>query len=113
MSSPRYCSCRHHCCEGYLEGFGEPNLNHIPTVAKHFQVSKEAAARSYATYHRENIAIVVIKDGIVRRIHKGPTFPWVTARYGKSVPQGSIFHRKLAKRTASDILGTIPDTGSM
>ncbi|HTS40673.1 MAG TPA: ImmA/IrrE family metallo-endopeptidase [Xanthobacteraceae bacterium] len=88
----------------------DPNLAHIPLVAKHFCVSKEAAARSYARYHDQNIAIAVLKDGIVRRIHKGPRFPWTTARYGKPAPQGSIAHRKdLTKRIASEIVSTLPN----
>ena len=92
-----------------IEKERDPNLDHVPLVAKHFQVSKEAAARSYATYHRENIAVVVIKDGVVRRIHKGPTFPWILASYGKRVPPGSVFYRKGAERMASDIVPTLPD----
>ena len=42
----------------------DPNLAHIPLIAKHFRVSKEAAARgAYARYHDQNVAIIVIKDG--------------------------------------------------
>jgi hypothetical protein len=89
---------------------GDPSLAHVPSVAKHFDVSKEAAARSYARYHPENIAIVVVKDGIVQRAHKGPKFPWISAPYGKPVPRGSVFHRtKLQERVASELVQTIPD----
>jgi hypothetical protein len=87
----------------------DPNLNHVPMVARHFNVSKEAAARAYAAYHQQNIAIVVVKDGIVQRIHKGFKFPWITASYGKPVPNGSIFYKKLPERIASEITPTLPD----
>lgn len=80
-----------------------------PTLA-HFDVSKEVAARAYARYHSENIAIVVIKDGIVKRVHKRPTFPWVNASFGQPVPKASAFHRKgHGERKFSDLLGIIPE----
>jgi Zn-dependent peptidase ImmA (M78 family) len=89
---------------------GDPSLDHVPLIAKHFDVSKEAAARAYARYHLGEIAIVVIKDGIVRRVHKRNSFPWITAPYGKPVPKGSVFYGKdLRERVASEIAQTVPD----
>lgn len=89
---------------------GDPTLAHIPLVAKHFDVSKEAAARAYARYHPEQLAIVVIKDGIVRRAHKGPSFPWISVPYGKPVPRPSSFHGKdLRQRVASELSSIIPE----
>jgi Zn-dependent peptidase ImmA (M78 family) len=87
----------------------EPNLEHVPLIAQHFNVSKEAAARSYAKYHPENIAIVVVKDGVVKRAHKGFKFPWISIPYGKPVPMRSVFHKKLPERTASEIVQVLPD----
>jgi Zn-dependent peptidase ImmA (M78 family) len=88
----------------------DPNLAYIPLLAKHFRVSKEAAARAYARYHDQNVAIIVIKDGIVKRAHKGPKFPWITAPYGKRVPKGSVFYREnLTERVASDIASALPN----
>lgn len=69
---------------------GDPTLAHVPLIARHFDVSKEVAARAYARYHPENVAIVVIKDGIVRRAHKRPTFPWINVPYGQPVPRKSV-----------------------
>jgi IrrE N-terminal-like domain len=89
---------------------GDPTLQHVPLVARHFDVSKEAAARAYARYHPEEIAVVVIKDGIVRRVHKKPTFPWVSVPYGKPVPRASIFHKKdQRQRIASELSQIIPE----
>jgi hypothetical protein len=93
----------------FIEKERDPNLNHIPLVAKYFCVSKEAAARSYATYHRENVAVVVIKDGLVKRVHKGPKFPWLAALYCKPVPRRSVFHRHLLRREASEVVAILPD----
>lgn len=88
----------------------DPNLTHVPLVANHFRVSKEAAARAYSRYHDQNIAIVVTKDGTVKRIHKGSKFPWVTISYGSPVPRRSILYRKdLRERVASDVVSTLPD----
>ena len=89
---------------------GDPTLQHVPLVSRHFDVSKEAAARAYARYHPEQIAVVVIKDGIVRRAHKGLTFPWLSVSYGKPVPRASIFHAKnQLERVASEISSIIPE----
>jgi Zn-dependent peptidase ImmA (M78 family) len=89
---------------------GDPNLGHVPLIARHFGVSKEVAARAYARYHPEQIAIVVIKDGIVKRVHKGTTFPWISIPYGKPVPKASAYYRKdLRERVTSDVSGIIPE----
>jgi len=89
---------------------GDPTLQHVPLVARHFDVSKEAAARAYARYHPEEIAIVVIKDGIVKRAHKKPTFPWISVPYGKPVPRASVFHSKNQReRVASELSVIIPE----
>jgi hypothetical protein len=93
----------------FIEKERDPNLNHIPLVAKHFCVSKEAAARSYATYHQENVAVVVIKDGVVRRVYKGLKFPWLAVPCGKPVPRRSMFHRHLLQRAASEIVSILPN----
>lgn len=89
---------------------GDPTLAHIPLVARHFDVSKEAAARAYARYHSEQLAIVVIKDGIVRRAHKGPTFPGISAAYSKAVPRASSYFAKdLRQRVVSELSSIIPE----
>ena len=72
----------------------DPTLAHAPLIAKHFDVSKEAVARAYARYHPEQLAIVVIKDDKVRRAHKGPTSPWISAPYGEPMPRVSGFYAK-------------------
>jgi hypothetical protein len=89
---------------------GDPTLAHVPLIARHFDVSKEVAARAYARYHPENVAIVVIKDGIVRRVHKRPTFPWINVPYGQPVPKASAYYRNgHGLRRSSDVSGIIPE----
>ena len=87
-----------------------PDLGELEKISVDFGVSKDAAARAYATHNDENIAIVVVKDGRVTRFYPGNRFPFVTARIGKPVPAGTIFYRPtLVPRMASDIVPTVPD----
>ncbi|MFZ5834987.1 MAG: ImmA/IrrE family metallo-endopeptidase [Pseudomonadota bacterium] len=73
---------------------GDPNLAQIVALAKDFQVSKEAAARAYAQYHEESIAIVVAKDGVIEKIYRKPAgFPTICVRSGDQVPKPSLLFR--------------------
>src|SRR4051794_8423664 len=47
-----------------------PDLQHIPKLARHFDVSKEAAARAYADFHPEPVAIIVTHEGRVQRSYR-------------------------------------------
>ena len=51
-----------------------------------------SAARAYATYHDQLIAIAVVKDGVVLRIYKHTKFPRIGVPYGSAVPRNSLFH---------------------
>ncbi len=65
------------------------------SLAKMFDVSKEAMARAYAEYHSETIAFVVVRDGKVVRTYSNKTrFPFITAVRDRAVPQGSLFYRR-------------------
>lgn len=74
-----------------MKSFRKPDISDILTIAEQFQVSKEAAARSYVEYHEEAVAVIVVKDGMVLRSYKGRDFPFITATYGKRIPVGSGF----------------------
>jgi uncharacterized protein DUF955 len=88
----------------------DPDLNDVERIAVDFGVSKDAAARSYATHHHERIAIVVVKDGQVARYYRNPRFPYISAPLHKPVPAHTAFYRRgLKTRTASEITETIPD----
>jgi IrrE N-terminal-like domain len=87
-----------------------PDLSDIEGISTDFGVSKDAAARSYALHHNENIAVVVVKDGCIARFYPGGKFPFITVSRGKPVPAGTVFHRKsLQLRVASDVVQTLAD----
>lgn len=69
-----------------------------------------AAACAYARYHPEEIAIVVIKDGIVRSAHKRPMFPWISVSYGEPLRRTSINRAKdQRERVASKLSAIFPE----
>lgn len=93
-----------------MRGCTEPSLQHIPTLARQFNVSREAMARTYAHYHDEPIAIVVTHDGKVLRHYKKLSFPFVTCRNNAPVPAGSLYHRGPHERgIASDFAVCTPE----
>ncbi|MBN8911047.1 MAG: ImmA/IrrE family metallo-endopeptidase [Rhizobiales bacterium] len=77
---------------GVMEKFRDPDLAHITELAGLFDVSKEPAARAYANYHHQPVAIAVVKDSIVLRIYKHTKFPRIGISYGSPVPRNSLFH---------------------
>ena len=77
--------------------FRDPNLSQIVDVAGYFDVSKDAAARAYAQYHEQPIAVAVVKDGNVLRIYKNLKFPKVSLSNGSPVPRNSLFHFAVAR----------------
>jgi hypothetical protein len=93
-----------------MRGCRKPDLQHIPTLARQFNVSREAMARTYAQYHEEQIAIVITHEGKVLRHYKKLGFPFVTCTNNSPVPAGSLYHRGPHERgIASDFAACIPD----
>ena len=78
-----------------LRSLREPDLEHIPALARQFGVSKEAMARAYAEYHEQDVAIIVVRHGTVQRLYHRRTgdFPYIQVRNGNAVPQASLLHR--------------------
>lgn len=76
-----------------MRGLRGPDLQHVPALARQFDVSKEAMARAYAQNHEEPVAIVVTHHGRVLRHYKNHAFPYVTSAPDKAVPAGSLYHR--------------------
>jgi len=73
---------------------GDPDLAQIVRLAKTFDVSKEAAARSYATYHDETVAVVVSHRWQIDKIYRNiATFPRLCVRSGDAVPPKSLLFR--------------------
>ena len=70
----------------------DPDLGHVPRLARLFNVSKEVISRAYTQYHDEVIAMVVVRNGVILRFHKNLRFPFLQPAIGAAVPRGSIFH---------------------
>ena len=90
-----------------LEGT-TPDVEGIRRVADAFDISVEAAARAYAEFHPEPVAVVIVRDGKVERCYRARgRFPYVLASIGDPVPDGSIVHRVTKyvgeKRWSSDV----------
>ena len=77
-----------------LKRYKNPDLQHIPQLARQFDVSKEPAARAYAEFNEVAIAILVTKDGKVLRGYKSFKFPRLEQPFGHPIPKDSIYHRR-------------------
>jgi Zn-dependent peptidase ImmA (M78 family) len=72
----------------------DPDLSQVITLAKTFDVSKEASARSFALYHSEAVAVLVTRNGPVNRIYRNFTrFPALCVKQEDPVPPSSILFR--------------------
>lgn len=87
---------------------GEPDLEHIPKLAREFGVSKEAMARTYVQHHDEMIAIVFLKDGRVRLSYKSLGFPFITAQRNSGIPTGSTFFRGRHQLNVASLMEDCP-----
>lgn len=94
-----------------LRNFAHADLKYVVSLAQRYDVSKEAMARAYATYHDETIAIVICKDGNILRAYRNVTrFPFIQPSYGQHVPKGSLYHLgQHAIGIASDFKECVPD----
>ena len=83
----------------FMGKFRDPDLVHILELARHFDVSKDVAARAYAKYHEKSIAIAVVKDGKVLRIYNNIKFPRICVSFGAAVPAKSLYNYAPARKT--------------
>ena len=70
-----------------MNGFGNPHLEQALSIHEHFDVSKEAAARAYASHHRQKVAVVVAHNSRILRIYRSPTFPKMCVAPGSTLPR--------------------------
>lgn len=82
----------------FLSQFSTPTLDAVLAVHDKFQVSKEAAARSYCELYGELIAIVIVRHGKVCRSYKHRDFPWIIVGKGQAVPDASRYHSHLGDK---------------
>jgi hypothetical protein len=79
-------------------------------LAREFDVSKEAMARSYAGYRSEAIAFVLIREGKIRRFYKHRDFPRMVVEREQLVPRGSCFYNiGHLVGVASQVVDVLPD----
>ena len=77
-----------------LAKFRDPDLSQIVTLARMFDVSKEAAARAYAKYHEAPVAIVVANNGKIDKIYRDfARFPRFGVAVDAVVPASSLLFR--------------------
>lgn len=75
-----------------MRKIGDPTLAHVLELARQFDVSKEPAARAYAEFHEQPIAISVTKDGKILRIYRNGRFPKLGVTSGAPVHRDSLLH---------------------
>lgn len=69
-----------------------PDIAEILRLARLFDVSKEAMARSYVEYHREAVAAIVVRNARILRQYRSRDFPFLASAPGGAVPPGACFH---------------------
>lgn len=74
--------------------FRDPEISQVGALAKKFDVSKEAAARNYADYHDERVAIAVVHRGQIDKVYRNfSRFPKLAVKRGDTMPKSSLIHR--------------------
>jgi Zn-dependent peptidase ImmA (M78 family) len=88
-----------------------PDLAEVVRFAGEFNVSKEAMARSYADAHRETLAVVIVRNGLVDRLYRPDGFPWIQPHIGESVPKDSLASdHRLIPGAISQMIECEPET---
>ncbi len=89
----------------------QPDLADVVKLAREFNVSKEAMARSYAEAHRATLAVVIVQNGRIDRMYRPDDFPWIEPARGGAVPNDSIaFDHGLAPGAISEMEECEPET---
>jgi Zn-dependent peptidase ImmA (M78 family) len=82
----------------YMARLGDPDLSGVLHIHTDFVVSKDAAARAYAQYHDQPVAIVVVRGGVVQRFYKNARFPQLCVSPGAPVPKASHYFQAPSKQ---------------
>jgi len=87
-----------------------PDLHQIVRLAREFDVSKEAMARTYVEAQREPVAVLILHHGRIQRIYRGEDVPWITSQPNRNVPTTSLASgHRLQPGNSSEILECDPD----
>lgn len=76
-----------------MRNLGSPDLKHILALAEQYDMSREATALQYVLHHDTACAVVLSKDGIVRRTYKPARFPFIEIGTGSPLPTPSLTAR--------------------
>ncbi|GMM93583.1 ImmA/IrrE family metallo-endopeptidase [Qipengyuania sp. MTN3-11] len=89
----------------------QPDLAEILRLARLFNVSKAAMARSYVDALRDDLAVLFLCNGRIEQVHKPADFPWIEPSIGDRVPSDSVaFEHGLAPRYLSEMEECEPET---
>ncbi|MBI3699175.1 MAG: hypothetical protein HY242_01840 [Afipia sp.] len=83
----------------YLSRRGDPDIKHVLALHEDFDVSKDAAARSFAQAHDGIVALAVVRDGEVLRVYRHIKFPRLAPLIDKRVPKGSRYWQGSKNKT--------------
>ncbi|RUW20000.1 MULTISPECIES: ImmA/IrrE family metallo-endopeptidase [unclassified Mesorhizobium] len=73
----------------------DPDLSHLVKLADKYDVSKEAASRSYVRYREEPVAVVIARHGKVLRVYGDyAKFPGLSAERARPVSPYSLLRRR-------------------
>lgn len=68
----------------------QPDLAEVVHLARAFNVSKAAMARSYVDAIRDDLAVLFLRNGRIDQVHKPSDFPWIAPSIGDPVPSDSL-----------------------
>ncbi|MDC8755639.1 ImmA/IrrE family metallo-endopeptidase [Erythrobacter sp. sf7] len=86
------------------------SLETLVTMARAFEVSKEAMARAFVEAYSEPVGVIVSRHGRVERFYRHEDFPFLTISIGQRLPDDSIAPEILPVGTCSEAEETDPDT---
>lgn len=69
------------------------DLEHLLSLAKRYDMSKEATARRYVELHDEPCAAVISRENVILRIYRGRTFPFISLGKNDRVPANAVTAR--------------------
>jgi len=73
-----------------MRNLGTPDLDHVIALADRYDMSKEATALHYALHHETPCAILLSKDGVIKRSFKPTRFPYIESGIGAPLPSNSL-----------------------
>lgn len=74
----------------------DPEIEAAMELGRSLDLSLEASTRCLVERHDEPLAAIWAKDGMIRYVIRGPSFPWITWSRGDRIPPLSLTRRHLA-----------------